>query len=90
MKARLKKLSKVEFKKIYSEMHNSGWHNYDDYLKQYKELFNKNLLLKYDDTGYNNHAPYSLINGRITNFYREELIFERQIKLRLLNEKTNT
>ena len=86
MKAKLKKLSKEEFEKIYLEMHNSGWHNYDGYLKQYKELFNKNLLLKYDDTGCNTHAPYRLINGLIANFYKEELIFERQIKLRLLKD----
>jgi len=86
VKAKIKKLNKHQFEYIYSSIYNSGW-GYK-YYSSFIKKFNRNKLYSFEKSiSPTNVAPYILkFINEIYKFYKEELIFEKDLKLKLLKE----
>jgi hypothetical protein len=83
MKAKVKKLTEKEFDEIYNNSkyleEDSSSVTYVEYISKVERYFGKII----------NVVPYRYFYRSVDDnigWYKEELIFERQIKLRLLNE----
>jgi hypothetical protein len=84
MKARLKKLTIKEFTRLTKKYKSNSFYTFDLYLSEQEKYFNTLLEIKLlsEFTGGNIYLCEKL--G--LTFWVEEFIFEKQLKLRLLNE----
>ncbi|MGA2435043.1 MAG: hypothetical protein ABSG25_07125 [Bryobacteraceae bacterium] len=84
MKAIVKKLTKEEFDIVYNKYYKIYW-DYDYYLFYYNQR-DKIVNVECANAG---HVYFGLKYHQIDgtqNYFEEDLILEREIKLRLLNE----
>ncbi|MGA2435042.1 MAG: hypothetical protein ABSG25_07120 [Bryobacteraceae bacterium] len=86
MKAKYKLLTKKSYNLVYKNT--QSYINYNTYLLEYKKIDSVIFDVKYEEIleRYYVNDNKQIVEYGLIFFFKEELILEHQIKLRLLNE----